>query len=102
MSPRQERGEVPLRARLPEEPLEVEGSPVDPPSALVLEAIGEATGLDPTRRPIPLAEYVDPDALDALFGAADARFAFEMWGDGGGRQQRRQGGHHLAGVTGGI
>jgi len=80
MSSRHEAGEVPRRARLPEEPLEVEGSPVAPASALVLEALGEATGLDPTRRPIPLAEYVDPDALDALFDGADARLVFAMWG----------------------
>lgn len=56
------------------------GSPATPTSALVLEAIGEATGLDPTRRPIPLAEYVDPDALDALFDGTDARLVFGMWG----------------------
>lgn len=80
MSSRHEPGEVPRRARLPEERLELEGSPADPPSALVLEALGEATGLDPTRRPIPLGDHVDPDALDALFHGADGRLVFGMWG----------------------
>lgn len=80
MSSRHEPAEAPRRARLPEEPLEVDGSPAAPPSALVLEAIAEATGLDPTRWPIPLAEYVDPEALDALFVGADARLVFVMWG----------------------
>jgi hypothetical protein len=42
------------------------GDAGEPPSRRVVGAISEATGRDPLELP-PLAETIDPDALDALF-----------------------------------
>lgn len=36
-------------------------------SDTVIEAIAEVAGVDPTKTVIPLAERIDPDALNALF-----------------------------------
>lgn len=38
------------------------------PSSHVLDSVARSKGVDPTELP-PLYEAIDPDALDALFGA---------------------------------
>jgi hypothetical protein len=44
------------------------------PSTAVVEALAAAEGVDPADLETPLFEYVDPDALDALFsGPAPAQ-----------------------------
>ncbi len=56
------------------------------PSEVIIEALAEAAGSDPVELP-PLYEFVDPDALDALFdrhdGAEDAEalisFKVDTW-----------------------
>ncbi|MFC7137959.1 HalOD1 output domain-containing protein [Halobaculum litoreum] len=40
-------------------------------SAVVVEAVAKARDVDPIRLP-PLYDWIDPDALDALFGAGGA------------------------------
>lgn len=37
------------------------------PSTAVIQGVADALGVDPTDLPVPLHDYVDPDALDALF-----------------------------------
>lgn len=51
-------------------------------SDTVIEAIAEVAGVDPTSTVIPLADRVDPDALDDLFAddAGDARVSFRVCG----------------------
>lgn len=48
------------------------------PSDVVLEAIADVAGVDPTATVIPVADRIDPDALDSLFadseGAAQVTF----------------------------
>ncbi|MFC4551018.1 MULTISPECIES: HalOD1 output domain-containing protein [Halorussus] len=41
-------------------------------SETVIEAIADVANVDPTTTIIPLAEHVDPDALDALFDGRGA------------------------------
>lgn len=40
----------------------------EPPSIAVAKAIAQFEGTTATASTVPLYEYVDPDALDALFG----------------------------------
>jgi hypothetical protein len=51
-------------------------------SNTVVEAIAEVADVDPTRTVIPLADSIDPDALDALFtsSAGDAQLSFSVCG----------------------
>lgn len=51
-------------------------------SDTVIEAIAEVAGVDPTNTIIPLADRIDPDALDALFNADDgqAQVTFRVCG----------------------
>lgn len=51
-------------------------------SDTVIEAIAEVAGVDPTSTVIPLADRVDPDALDDLFAddVGDARVSFRVCG----------------------
>lgn len=51
-------------------------------SDTVIEAIAEVAGVDPTETMIPLADRIDPDALDALFTADDgeAQVTFSVCG----------------------
>lgn len=51
-------------------------------SNTVIEAIAEVAGVDPTRTAIPLADSVEPDALDALFADSegDAEVSFAVCG----------------------
>jgi len=56
------------------------------PAEVVVEAVAEAARVDPMDLP-PLYEFVDPDALDDLFGGQDGAshsdallsFRFETW-----------------------
>lgn len=54
-----------------------------PPVYAVVTAVADRTGQEPTELP-PLADAVDPDALNALFAAGDGgtvrRVAFEYCG----------------------
>ncbi|WP_178915496.1 HalOD1 output domain-containing protein [Natronomonas gomsonensis] len=58
------------------------GSDVSP-TEVIIEALAEAAGIDPIELP-PLYEFVDPDALDHLFGEhdgaahADALLSFQV------------------------
>lgn len=51
-------------------------------SNTVIEAIAEVAGVDPTRTAIPLADSIDPDALDTLFAddEGDAQVSFTVCG----------------------
>lgn len=51
-------------------------------SNTVIEAIAEVAGVDPTQTVIPLADSIDPDALDSLFAdtEGDVRVAFTVCG----------------------
>lgn len=58
----------------------------EPPSVAVAKAIAQFEGTAPTATATPLYEYIDPDALDALFarrpegsprGAGEIQFATE-------------------------
>ena len=42
-----------------------------PLSAVVVQAVADAEGVDPIELQRPLYEAIDPDALDALFGGSD-------------------------------
>jgi hypothetical protein len=41
-----------------------------PPAEVIVDALAEAAGVDPLELP-PLFDYVDPDALNSLFGKHD-------------------------------
>lgn len=42
-------------------------------SSVVIEAIAEVADVDPTETVIPIAERIDPDALDSLFADDDGK-----------------------------
>lgn len=47
------------------------------PSIAVVEAVAAEEGCEPTELPVPLYEYVDPEALDAFVASATgARVSF--------------------------
>lgn len=51
-------------------------------SDTVIEAVADVAGVDPTNTLIPLADRIDPDALDGLFvdGDGDAQVTFSVCG----------------------
>jgi hypothetical protein len=51
-------------------------------SDVVIEAIAEVAGVDPTTTVIPLADRIDPDSLDALFADSEgeAQTTFRVCG----------------------
>lgn len=51
-------------------------------SESVIEAIADVADVDPTKTVIPLAERIDPDALDALFATheGDVEVTFKICG----------------------
>lgn len=52
-----------------------------PSSEAVYRAVGEALGVDPGTRPIPVAESIDPDGLDVVLRDADegVYVSFTVW-----------------------
>ncbi|MFD1515371.1 HalOD1 output domain-containing protein [Halomarina rubra] len=51
-----------------------------PISTRVVERVAERENTSPLSLSPPLTEFVDPDALDALFEHAAGTVAFEAWG----------------------
>lgn len=49
-------------------------------SVRVVEAVADAEGIDPADLPSPLADTVDPDALDSLFRSGTGRVTFDYYG----------------------
>jgi hypothetical protein len=52
-----------------------------PLSEAVYSAVADAVGIDPGRRPIPIADTIDPDGLDEVLqdGASGAYVSFPVW-----------------------
>lgn len=51
-----------------------------PISMTVVEAVADAEGIDPVALPSPLADAIDPDALDTLFRDGSGRVSFDYCG----------------------
>ena len=52
-------------------------SPHTPISELVIQAVADAEGCDPSMIASPLYDAIDPDALDAIYARASPRLEFE-------------------------
>ncbi|MFC5973134.1 HalOD1 output domain-containing protein [Halomarina salina] len=55
-------------------------SPNTTPSVRVVETVAEREQTSPLTLSPPLAEFVDPDALDALFETTSGTVTFDAWG----------------------
>ncbi|MFB6074904.1 MAG: HalOD1 output domain-containing protein [Haloarculaceae archaeon] len=53
---------------------------VESPSLTVVEAVAEAEGIEPEALTPPLADAIDPEALDGLFRNGNGRVSFDYRG----------------------
>lgn len=79
---------LPANATPPESTYHVHRDDIDTSelSILVIEALGEAIGIDPVSNRIPINRCIDPDALDNLFGecsdgtrGSHGSVSFQIW-----------------------